>query len=464
MAVSPVPQKAAFYAAANYWIQNAYTFINASPVGTYSGTTAIQYDGEMCAYRELDRTGDGATWNPIIQRLWQEQNYYVNTIASPAGAVAAYLSHTDGYTQDKIRATARSASSLANVRNMAANGAYMTSNGGDPMETTPYSREVAYCASCLINLQLCGDVLTAAQLSRLGVLYGYWKLHMDAFAVGGAPYVRPFMVALSCKFGILYYDNIADSTEKAVIQSKIAAVSTYIWNTCWKSTSGAWGAANAFLYTDRTGYDAADGFTQPDLNMLIAPLYGWLWSKTGDIEYRTKGDAIFQGGIPVYSGAVYISGAYQGTPAGPACKQIFEQSFWGHKYVDYAEVDVNPVIMSDVTCTTSSVVFGTQTLKATKVTFAATNTDYAIGVPTGTNRIFVCGAMYQEADAHTLTFKSGTNVIQTYQRTAFDGFLKEPGVKAFIIGEPGETIYVQSTVVIVDVLFYYYESTQYRLT
>lgn len=124
---------------------------------------------------------------------------------------------------------------------------------------------------------------------------------MNNAAAGGGPYVRPFMVGVVSKVLIQYYTQIdADSR----ILSALADVSDYIWTTCFKTTAGAWGAANAFLYSDRTGFDGDDAITQPTLNMLICPLYGWLWSQTGEQQYRDRGDLIFTGGQPVYSGGI----------------------------------------------------------------------------------------------------------------------------------------------------------------
>ena len=63
-----------------------------------------------------------------------------------------------------------------------------------------------------------------------------------------------------------------------------------MWEHLWVSSAGA------FKYTDRImpygGVDPA-----PDLNLLIAPLYGWLYKMTGEETYRQHGDVIFAGGV-----------------------------------------------------------------------------------------------------------------------------------------------------------------------
>ena len=50
--------------------------------------------------------------------------------------------------------------------------------------------------------------------------------------------------------------------------------------------------AEAFWY-DSTDTTAA----APDVNLLIAPAYAWLYRQTGDPAYRDRGDQIFAGGV-----------------------------------------------------------------------------------------------------------------------------------------------------------------------
>lgn len=454
--VAPVPGKAQFYADASAWLGRVYTIFNAAGVGTLAGSTAIQYDGQNCAFRELDRTGDNATWDPIINRFWQEYDYYINTTANPDGQIPAYLSHTDGLAQDVVRATSRSAASLQNIADILANGPYVNSNGGDPVDTTPYMREVAYCLAAFLNYQLAGQSLTPTQLARRNELLEYSIDHINFCAAGGEPYVRPFMVGVVSKVLIQYYTQI---TADSRILSALAAASEYIWTACFKTTAGAWGAANAFLYTDRTGFDGDDAITQPTLNMLIAPLYGWLWSQTGEQQYRDRGDLIFAGGQPVYSGGLWVSGAYLGSEAAALPKQVFEQYYWGHKYIDYAETEVNPVIMTTIPCTREP--SENNNVTPIKVNFAIIDTDYTIATPSDSSkRIVLCGMVYQEADAHTLTFKSASNIIATLQRTTFDGNWNGISKEAFLVTEPGEALTVRSSVLIVDILFYTFECTK----
>jgi hypothetical protein len=63
-----------------------------------------------------------------------------------------------------------------------------------------------------------------------------------------------------------------------------------MWDSMWIP------ADQAFQYTDRA--TSSGGMEKsPDLNMLIAPLYGWLYYQTGNIRHLERGDAIFAGGV-----------------------------------------------------------------------------------------------------------------------------------------------------------------------
>jgi hypothetical protein len=45
----------------------------------------------------------------------------------------------------------------------------------------------------------------------------------------------------------------------------------------------------------------------PDLNLLIAPTYGWVFRQSGDATYRQRGDQIFAGGVK----RAYLGGGKQ---------------------------------------------------------------------------------------------------------------------------------------------------------
>jgi hypothetical protein len=59
----------------------------------------------------------------------------------------------------------------------------------------------------------------------------------------------------------------------------------------------------------------------PDLNLLIAPAYAWLYSRTGDTTYRDRGDQIFAGGVK----GAWLDGS-----------KVFNQNYmWSFDYVKW---------------------------------------------------------------------------------------------------------------------------------
>jgi hypothetical protein len=171
---------------------------------------------------------------------------------------------------------------------------------------------------------------------------------MQKWAAYDVQYCRPFMMGLTCKALIDYYYYVSQDT---IIIDRIRAGLDYIWDSCWKATAGAWGRANAFTYTDRPTdqmfplthrtSQALDQFTQPDLNMIVCPAFGWMYHVTGESKWRTRGDQIFTGSIPIYNGNVGVSGADLGQPNQYVSgKRHNQQLYWGPKYFLWAEGQV----------------------------------------------------------------------------------------------------------------------------
>jgi chitodextrinase len=95
--------------------------------------------------------------------------------------------------------------------------------------------------------------------------------------------MQPFMVGLACEALIQYYEQSRDPRVPPAIKAALDA----LWD--W-----AWVAEDKSFFYESTG-DTTQG--APDLNMLIAPAFGWLYTMTGDPTYQQRGDLIFEGGV-----------------------------------------------------------------------------------------------------------------------------------------------------------------------
>jgi hypothetical protein len=105
-----------------------------------------------------------------------------------------------------------------------------------------------------------------------------------------APFMQPFMVGLTSEALIMYYNLTGDSR----VLPAISRAMDYLWNNLWISS------AQAFLYIDKA-VDSEGGASAvkpaPDLNLLIAPAYAWLYHMTGDRKWIDRGDLIWVGGV-----------------------------------------------------------------------------------------------------------------------------------------------------------------------
>jgi hypothetical protein len=66
----------------------------------------------------------------------------------------------------------------------------------------------------------------------------------------------------------------------------------WIWTNMWVD------ADDSFVYEHFPANPLPDtGDGAPDLNMIILPVWGWIYKQTGDDTYITQGDQIFEGGV-----------------------------------------------------------------------------------------------------------------------------------------------------------------------
>jgi hypothetical protein len=130
----------------------------------------------------------------------------------------------------------------------------------------------------------------------------------------GQYYIQPFMVGVTAQALIQYWEVTKDGRVQPAIKAALDA----LWNS-------AWVPANQSFWYENWVSDPAKAFPArpgaPDLNLLIAPAYAWLYSRTGDTTYRDRGDQIFAGGVK----GAWLEGSKQ-----------FNQSYmWSFDYVKW---------------------------------------------------------------------------------------------------------------------------------
>jgi len=150
-----------------------------------------------------------------------------------------------------------------------------------PLEDTAAStssREVAYN----LETKLLAEKLGYKDEKRLKELADQALGHYDQWFVSKtAPHLQPFMAGLTAEALIMWYDKTKDPRVLPALKTG----ADWMWEHMWLPKQGAF------------KYMTGDDTPAADLNLLIAPLYGWVYKMTGDAKYRSMGDQIFESGI-----------------------------------------------------------------------------------------------------------------------------------------------------------------------
>ncbi len=254
------------------------------------------YDGTRVYYQIADHTGD-PSWNTCAQMV---ANFYQQRVLN-VGIPAGYYIFSQGLAMNYQRTS--DPVSLQVVHEL---GQEFYAQWPDVKYIVSWtlSREVSYgIESYLVDQSLGGPPNPHFQ-DNIEILLGDFD---QWFVSKNSDYTQPFMVALAAEALIQYYDVSHDPRVPPVLQM----AADQLWTQSWDSTS------KSFRYYN------GDGTSSPslDLNLLIAPLYGWVYQQTGFQGYRDMGDQIFNSGV---AGA-WLDGGKQ-----------FSQSYrWSAKYVEW---------------------------------------------------------------------------------------------------------------------------------
>src|SRR4029077_20628322 len=107
-----------------------------------------------------------------------------------------------------------------------------------------------------------------------------------------------------------------EKTGDTRVLPSVKAAMDFLWNNAWVPADQSFWYENA-VPDPSIAFPPAPG--SPDLNLLIATAYAWLYRQTGDATYRDRGDQVFAGGVL----GAWLGGGKQ-----------FDQSYkWSFEYV-----------------------------------------------------------------------------------------------------------------------------------
>jgi len=317
-----------------------YGQLQCSTIHAQSGEAKLgstYYDLEATAYRIAAYTGS-STWNTCANDAEiGYRNGYVEQAAADGGgygALPGYWIFTDGLRRDfELSADARSKDA---VNQLALHGSFCRDD--TPLEwssSASYMREVSYC----LNAYLDNEALGAGMRPRGDELLTQLLDHIDATITGrylaeqdadvpdsckGRTYAQPFYLGLAMKT-LIEWNSVHPDTR---IQPAVKRIADFMWDKLrWQPTSATQGGR--LVYSQCSATPGGPFTAQPDagpaddLNLLIAPGYAWLFSKTGDVKYRDRGDQI------------WIVGVNDATVNGLNSKQFNQNYMWSFDYLKY---------------------------------------------------------------------------------------------------------------------------------
>jgi len=246
--------------------------------GTYYDATSVFY--QIAAY-----TGD-ARWEQCahVARYVYRDRYVIPNNA----AVPGYWTFTTGLRRDWERAGELASKAwVIKLSEFSAWARDRTSYAEAAKATL--SREVAYALISYIDAEAVGAPPRRQRRVYADLAYGHldqwfvsqsWRDTADQFA--------PFMVGLTAQALIRDWEQTAD----ARLIPALRRAATYLWRDAWVPDDRAMRYQLNPQFTEGRSEKGA-----ADLNLLIAPIYAWLWRQTGDPTYRDQGDALFAGGV-----------------------------------------------------------------------------------------------------------------------------------------------------------------------
>lgn len=238
---------------------------------------ATYYDAIWVYQQIAEYTGDPSWQSCIDLAISAYRDAYV---IPNKGQVPGYWNFTHGLTNHALR-TGDTRSKEA-VRLLAATASYAADYvPAEWTQGTSTSREVAYAIMSYLNHEKLG----APRRKRLDLLVNQSLNYFNEWFVQKKSGMRPFMVGLTAEALIEYAERTGDPRILPALEQGLST----LWRDTWIVS------AQAFGYEKSLGRPATE--PSPDLNLLIAPAYAWLYNKTGKLEYLEMADKIFAGGV-----------------------------------------------------------------------------------------------------------------------------------------------------------------------
>ena len=311
-------------------------------------------DHSKCVRPGCDVLNEGLAWYYDGDRVFRQIAHYTKNNSSLAAAtkcrkyyrsylhcptvgyyVDGWRNFTKGFYYDWI--DNRDATSKADAILIAKRGKFSQSQHQSDLphwlktaSSVDLSREIAYAIEAWNVAKDLGDAEFAGRDPYLDLAYYQletWKSYLQGYPGSkypgdqGARY-QPFMFALTCEALIDVYNNpnTAKADREKILRG-LADVARLTYDKLYNKEHHS--------FVSNTGNPTT---YWPALNLLIVPVYGWLWHETGERYYLESGDRIFSDGVVF------------GWPEVWGGKQFSQNYRWSFDYVNWRHQD--PVTIS----------------------------------------------------------------------------------------------------------------------
>jgi hypothetical protein len=281
------------------WGRHWGEFISSPTTTPKQRLDAVYYDGSRVFYQIADYTGQKEPWTGYAEKA---ESIYIDQYVKPNDfKTAGYWRFPHGiYRSWEQNPGPSTQKALLSIRDKPA---FSDIDSRDPQKwhRARYSREIAYAINAHIT------ALKAGLKGREKALSEYVDAALDHLRIWRTgdfinPNQRrhlrkPFMFGLTGEALIAYEEYLqGHGRDDPRVIPALKATADWFWDNMWVDNVDGKGHG-AFNYIDRNIEGVGKAEPAPDLNLLIAPVYAWLYKESGDTRYRQRADAIFAGGV-----------------------------------------------------------------------------------------------------------------------------------------------------------------------
>ena len=303
---------------------------NLTPVGVSTTYGAWFYDGVLAYWNVQNLLNDGANWEQCRANV--KQVYRDGYVLPKGGAgIFEFMMFTEGYYLDYFNT--KEPADVTLINDLASH--MLAPYHGVLVDVSYDQRETVYAMK---------NAIYASKLSQNSPIIlknttAFWRDYMLDHVLGhvdqiclsqNAQYFESFMVGLEAEGLVQYYDLVNRDPR---IPPAIKCLADYMYSSVYNtvtSDQGSFPYDKWRMLTD-LGYSNG-GSCMINLNMLIVPMYAWVFMNTGLTQYQTEGDEIWSHGV-LFDGCQGGLAANLTGPKGNAGKQFSQQYYWGPSYV-----------------------------------------------------------------------------------------------------------------------------------